>query len=192
MNVVTNAKYDEYMGGIVGHIREKHIYRKLQTYAKFWGISWLPCVFSTSVELDMRNVRPSVCLYVRELWPNCLILLVFPLYGTFYRYCGCLDWKKKFICPTPRCWRADFLFFSCFLGDTLGRRFWPILGVLIFIFAFMASMRNSPGGKFFVWPDFHFLALGMGPKLVPDQNFEKFQFLFLFFVRFIILNQVKQ
>ena len=57
----------------------------------------------------------------------------------------------------------------------LGRTFGHIWSVLIFIFAFLASMRDSPEGKFFVGPDFHFWALGMGPKLVPDQNFEKFQ-----------------
>ena len=118
------------------------------------------------------SVRPSVC---PEIVAKLLDIIGFPFVWYLLSLLWVFGLKNNFTCPTPRCWRADFLFFSCFLGDTLGRRFWPILGVLIFIFAFMVSMRNSPGGKFFVWPDFHFLALGMGPKLVPDQNFEKFQ-----------------
>ena len=63
-------------------------YQNDEADALYSGWSPSPVESMAKFEMSEMSVSPSVCPYVRGLWPNWLILLVFHLYGNFYHYSG--------------------------------------------------------------------------------------------------------
>ena len=153
-------------------------------------MSTLLLLFSTSVELDVRNVRPSVRLSVRMAgnygqtawyyWFSiCMVTFIITV-GDLY--------EKKFSSAPPLTAGGPI---SCFLAVFLvnfGAHVLAHLGCSNYYFCIYGIYEEFSRKQIFFGPNSHFWALGRGPKLVPNQKFLNF----FFFLNFVILNQEKQ